>query len=153
MYENYKEDGVYELQLNDRNPFGRYLVVKTYGNITKKKAFYDLADCKQQINEWDEDMAATTKGLDGLFKAKKERARENYRNFYSVFDNSGNLIMEGEGSEIAQKFGYKTKTVCTVANTKGRRLTGIIDGQKIKLNVVKNLQSQYDYICEENICW
>ncbi len=141
MFENIRKDGVYRLQLSSRNPYARYLVVKTYGSTQMKRALCDMEDIRQQLMEWDDRFGVTDqskRGLKNLLREEKPRTRENYRNYYSVFDSEGNLFMEGYGKDIAEHFGCKAKTICNIANTEGRYLSSTVNGEAIRYDVVKN---------------
>ncbi len=156
MFENISKDGVYKLQLSNRNPYARYLVVKTYGTTQMKRAVCDMEDIRQQLMEWDDRFGVTDqskRGLRNLLKEEKPRARENYRNYYSVFDSEGNLFMEGYGQDIAERFGCKAKTVCNIANTEGRYLRSISDGKKSRYEVVKNEPTENRTNITPGICW
>ena len=144
MFENINKDGVYRLQTSIKNPYARYLVVKTYGSNQMKRAVCDVEDVRQQLMEWDDQFGITDqekRGLKNLLRKSRTRKRENYRNYYSVYDSQGNLFMEGFGQDIAEHFGCKAKTVCNVANTEGRHLKGMADGEPARYNVIKNAAS------------
>ena len=83
---------------------------------------------------------------------KKEKLRE-YRNYYTVFDKGGNVVMEGDGNQIGEVFGCKSKTVANVANTKGRRLTTTIEGKRNYFDVVKGGQPQTGWVLDGQISW
>ena len=157
MYTNIK-DGIYKINLTRANPYARYLLVKTYGNDQKQKRMCSLEECKQQLDEWDSDYSRSNpdyndKGLLGYFgKVKKEKLRE-YRNYYTVFDKGGNVVMEGDGNQIGEVFGCKSKTVANVANTKGRRLTTTIEGKRNYFDVVKGGQPQTGWVLDGQISW
>lgn len=156
MYENFNKDGIYEIKLTNRNPYCRYLVVKTYGNEQRQKRMCSLEDCKQQIQEWDEEYSRKdpffiNRGFKNLLKKKKEN--KPYRNYYSVFDRNGNLYMEGFGQEIAERFGVKSKAVCNAANEEGRCLSVVIDGEKKLYDVVKTGQPGSDWSIAGEINW
>lgn len=156
MYEKYNKDGIYEIKLTNSNPYCRYLVVKTYGSEQKQKRMCSLEDCKQQVQEWDEEYSRKdplfiNRGFKNLLKKKKES--KPHWNYYSVFDRSGNLYMEGFGQEIAEHFGVKSKSVCNAANEKGRSLSVVIEGEKKKYEVVKTGQPESDWTINDTICW
>ncbi len=155
MFDNISKDGVYRLRLSNRNPYARYLVVKTYGTTQMKRAVCDVEDIRQQLLEWDDRFGITDqskRGLKNLLRNNRPRARENYRNYYSVYDSEGNLFMEGFGQDIAEHFGCKAKTVCNIANTEGRYLNGTADGKAARYNVVKNAAANA-IIITPGTCW
>ena len=140
MFEQITKDGVYELRLTDRNPYCQYLVVKTYGDVQKKRAMSSLQDLKQQIEELDENYAKShpdfrNRGFKRLI-SKKEKSREQV-NYYQVYDDTGKLCLQGSGKQIAETIGCNPKTVCNVANSSTRRLTGSLYGKRTMLRVCK----------------
>lgn len=155
MFDNISKDGVYRLQLTNRNPYARYLVVKTYGSTQMKRAVCDMEDIRQQLMEWDDRFGVadqSKRGLKNLLRSDRPR-RENYRNYYSVFDSEGNLFMEGYGQDIAEKFGCKAKTVCNIANTEGRYLRSTNDGKPERYDVVKKDPSAGGLNIAPGMCW
>ena len=121
-----------------------------------KRAVCDKEDIRQQLMEWDDRFGVkeqSKRGLKNLLKADKPRARENYRNYYSVFDSEGNLFMEGYGQDIAEQFGCKAKTVCNIANTEGRYLNGTINGEAVRYDVIKNSGISGEINISPGICW
>ena len=156
MFDKISKDGVYRLRLSNRNPYARYLVVKTYGTTQMKRAVCDVEDIRQQLMEWDDRFGITDqskRGLKNLLRNNRPRARENYRNYYSVYDSEGNLFMEGFGQDIAEHFGCKAKTVCNIANTEGRYLNGTVDGEAVRYDVVKKRPAVNITNDAPGICW
>ena len=141
MYEQITKDGVYRIALTIGNPYGEYLVVKTYGDRQKKRCMSSLNEIRQQVKEWDDEYCKyyplfDQRGIDNLLGKKKQKAKP-AKNYYSVYDKEGNLYTQGFGDEIAKLFGCKSKTVCNAANTRGRKLTCRIDGKRIGFDVIK----------------
>ena len=156
MYENITKDGIYRIKLTASNPYCSYLLVKTYGNVQKKKKCCTLEDCRQQVEEWNSDYRKidpyySRSGFNALLN-RKEKTREP-RNYYSVFDRDGNLYMQGFGDEIAKRFGCKIKTICNIANTKGRKLNDLTGENEGQFEVVKTAQPQSEWIISEAIVW
>ncbi len=142
MYDSITKDGIYRISLSSSNPLAGYLVVKTYGDEQKRRRMCSLDDIRQQVQEWDDEYCRNhsgfeNRGINVLLGKKKEKTRP-ARNYYCVYDNQGNLFLRGYGDELAKAFGCKSKTICNVANTEGRRLTAIINDRKELLNVCKN---------------
>ncbi|MBQ6148052.1 MAG: hypothetical protein IJI83_01075 [Oscillospiraceae bacterium] len=142
MYDNITKDGIYRISLSSSNPLAGYLVVKTYGDEQKRRRMCSLDDIKQQVQEWDDDYCRKhsdfeNRGINMLLGKKKEKIRP-ARNYYHVYNDQGDLYLQGYGDELAKIFGCKSKTICNVANTEGRRLTAIINDRKELLNVCKN---------------
>ena len=156
MFDNVTKDGIYKIELTKGNPYARYLVVKTYGSEQKKKRMCSMEDIKQQVQEWDDDYSRIVPGFDYrgtkvLFG--KQEPKKAARNYYTVFDKNGNLYMQGYGSEIAEKFGCKSKTVCNAANTVGRKLTAWINNKKEEFDVCKNGQPGFIWNVDGQIGW
>jgi len=141
MYDSITKDSIYRISLSGNNPLAGYLVVKTYGDKQKRRRMCCLDDIRQQVQEWDDDYCRNhsdfeNRGINVLLGKNKEKTRP-AKNYYHVYDGQGNLYLQGYGDELAKIFGCKSKTICNVANTNGRRLTCRTDGERIKFNVKK----------------
>ena len=142
MYDSITKDGIYRISLSSNNPLAGYLVVKTYGDEQKRRRMCSLDDIKQQVQEWDDDYCRKhsdfeNRGINVLLGKKKEKTRP-ARNYYHVYNDQGDLYLQGYGDELAKVFGCKSKTICNVANTKGRRLAYRIDGDRFLFDVIKD---------------
>lgn len=141
MYNSITKDGIYRISLSSSNPLAGYLVVKTYGDEQKRRRMCSLDDIKQQVQEWDDDYCRKhsdfeNRGINVLLGKKKEKIRP-ARNYYHVYNDQGDLYLQGYGDELAKIFGCKSKTICNVANTRGRKLTCRINGYRQKFDVSK----------------
>lgn len=110
---NITKDGIYTIN-SDRNPFAKYLIVKHYGQEIKRKAMSCYEDCKQQIDEWDEDYLnecndkTFKKGLANLNKLVAEELgivggnyeASNRRSYLYVYKDN-KLVFEGDSLQCS----------------------------------------------------
>lgn len=108
------KDGVYEIRLTNNNPFNQYLLVKTYGGVTRSRKCPSIEDMQNQLNEWDDIYRKEHPEYKGtsIRKMMKTRMAENT---YEV-RSGGEIIATGTGRQLAELLNIKAKTLCNAAN-------------------------------------
>ena len=124
-----KKDGIYKLELSSANPYGKYLVLKTYEGVQKARKLPTLDDCKQQIKEWDDDYY-------GLNNQQIVKIIE-----YVLKDKDDRIIVKGNIKDVTQVVGCKAKTIYNALCTEGRKVKYDNGYEKMKLDVIKNVQT------------
>ena len=135
-----KKDGIYKLELSSTNPYGKYLVLKTYEGVQKSRKLPTLDDCKQQIKEWDDDYY-------GLNNQQIVKIIE-----YVLKDKDDRIIVKGNIKDVTQVVGCKAKTIYNALCTEGRKVKYDNGNQKIKLNVIKNVQTITNDLINTRVC-
>ena len=138
-----KKDGIYKLELSSANPYGKYLVLKTYEGVQKARKLPTLDDCKQQIKEWDEE---------------NEKVNDNQVIVkvlgYILTDKDNEVVAEGSIKDVTQFVGCKAKTIYNALCTEGRKVRYFNGNEKMLLNVIKNTQIiTDDFIITGRISW
>ena len=135
-----KKDGIYKLELSSANPYGKYLVLKTYEGVQKARKLPTLDDCKQQIKEWDDDYY-------GLNNQQIVKIIE-----YVLKDKDDKIIVKGNIKDVTQVVGCKAKTIYNALCTEGRKVKYNCDNKKLKLNVTKNVQTITNDLINTRVC-
>ena len=135
-----KKDGIYKLELSSANPYGKYLVLKTYEGVQKARKLPTLDDCKQQIKEWDDDYY-------GLNNQQIVKIIE-----YVLKDKDDKIIVKGNIKDVTQVVGCKAKTIYNALCTEGRKVRYFNGNEKMKLDVIKNVQTITNDLINTRIC-
>ena len=135
-----KKDGIYKLELSSANPYGKYLVLKTYEGVQKARKLPTLDDCKQQIKEWDDDYY-------GLNNQQIVKIIE-----YVLKDKDDKIIVKGNIKDVTQVVGCKAKTIYNALCTEGRKVKYDNGYEKMKLDVIKNVQTITNDLINTRVC-
>lgn len=108
--ENKLKDGVYEIKLTPSNPFNGYLIIKTYGDVVKKRKLPSIEDCRLQEDEWDKEY---------LPRLNTQKASKTIR--YTLEDAEGNVVASGTSRQLADKTGINPRNINNAANSNGMR--------------------------------
>ena len=135
-----KKDGIYKLELSSANPYGKYLVLKTYEGVQKARKLPTLDDCKQQIKEWDDDYY-------GLNNQQIVKIIE-----YVLKDKDDKIIVKGNIKDVTQVVGCKAKTIYNALCTEGRKVKYDNGNKKMRLDVIKNVQTITNDLINTSVC-
>lgn len=110
-------NGLFKIE-GSKNPFAHWLIVKIYGGKKMYRVMDTLEDCKQQVEEWDEDYIRLTgdksirKGIPGLldlYYKEKGINKSGPSYFYVYKANTNELLFSGESVDIAKKLNTTAK--------------------------------------------
>lgn len=138
-------EGLYKVE-GSSNPFAKWKIVKKYGNRVCVHVMETLEDCKQQVEEWDEDYMRYTgktieRGIPGLldlYYEEKGIKKKSPSYFYVYKPGTKELLYSGRPVDIAKTLNTTVKYLNKLVKKENnilRKLYEVTVSPKEKCNV------------------
>lgn len=136
LLNEFEKDGVYKINVANI-PFAKYVVVKTYNNIKKKRVVETMQDVKDVVAEWNSDYGVKT------IKAKdvKEAKKANINYYYYIIDSDGSVFKEGFITDL-KDVGCSPKSIMNASCDSNKKLRLNIAGEFRRFAVKKVLMDK-----------
>lgn len=144
LLNRFTKDGVYKINCT-RLPYAKYVVVKTYSGVQRKRVTETLSDVKDIVSEWDDDYNKTVKAIKPINVLK---ANMNY--YYYIVDEDGSVFKEGFITDL-KDVGCSPKSIMNVSCDSNKKLRLNIAGE-IKRFAVKKVLVDKNTFKNGEIC-